>query len=180
MLKKGYYHLVAVNFIIVITIFFSFYLLPDFARSISPADICPKHNVSTGEFTACYYCHNAETQDEPGFIINTDSRFCLSCHDGSTKEMSIHTNLGSLADRISRPAAIGQKGGVDHPYSVSYSEARNISSTLKLKSIPTAPVKLFNDKVECASCHDSHSCNNPLFLRIKTDRSALCLACHEM
>lgn len=180
MFNKSNYHLIAVNFLIVSIIFFSLLWLPDFARSISPADICTKHNVSTGEFTACYYCHNAETQDEPGFIVNTDSGFCLSCHDGSTKEMSMHANLGSLADRMSKPAAIGQKGGVDHPYSVSYSDARNISSTLKLKSIPTAPVKLFNDKVECASCHDSHSCNNPFFLRIKTDRSALCLSCHDM
>ncbi len=179
MLKNGRRYLLAINFIILTLIFISPLWFPDYAKSVSPSDICAKHNVSTGEFTACYYCHNAESQEEPGFTVNTDSRFCLSCHDGSTKDASMHTSLGSLSERISRPVTPG-RGGIDHPFSVSYSDARNISSTLKLKNLPTAPVKLFNDKVECASCHDPHSCNNPLFLRIKTDRSALCLACHDM
>jgi predicted CXXCH cytochrome family protein len=32
--------------------------------------------------------------------------------------------------------------------------------------------------VECASCHDPHVSENPTFLRIKNDNSAVCLACH--
>ena len=154
--------------------------LPQLADSVTPADICPKHNLSSGEYTACFYCHNAETPEETGFTINNESGFCLSCHDGSTLDVSTHTSLGSLAERISKPAVVGHFQGVDHPFSVSYSEAKNISSTLKLKGFPNAPIKLFGEKVECASCHDPHSCKNPLFLRISNDRSALCLACHDM
>lgn len=150
------------------------------AGSITPADICPKHNVSTGEYTACYYCHNAETPEEPGFTVNSGSAFCLECHDGSTMDTSAYTSQGSIAERISRPTPIGHMQGVDHPFSVSYSAAKNLSPTLKLKSSPLSPVRLFNDQVECASCHDPHSCSNPLFLRISNDRSALCLACHDM
>jgi predicted CXXCH cytochrome family protein len=33
--------------------------------------------------------------------------------------------------------------------------------------------------VECASCHDPHQSENPTFLRVKNDNSAVCLACHD-
>ena len=32
--------------------------------------------------------------------------------------------------------------------------------------------------VECASCHDPHTADNPTFLRISNASSAVCLACH--
>ncbi len=162
-------------------LFVSIVSFPRLANSVLPSDICPKHDFSTGEYTSCYYCHNAETEGEAGFIINTDSRYCLSCHDGSTMDAFAYTTLGSAAERISGRTAIGHMKGVDHPFSVSYTEAKDVSPTLKLRAAPTtATVPLFNDKVECASCHDPHSCNTPLFLRISNDRSALCLACHDM
>ena len=92
-----------------------------------------------------------------------------------------YTTLGSAAERLSGRIAIGHMKGVDHPFSVSYTDAKNVSPPLKLRATPTAgTVPLFNNKVECASCHDPHSCDTPLFLRISNDRSALCLACHDM
>lgn len=154
---------------------------PQIANSIMPSEICPKHDFSTGEYTSCYYCHNAETEGETGFIINSDSQYCLSCHDGTTVDAFAYTTLGSAAERIAGKTAIGHMKGVDHPFSVSYTDAQNVSPTLKLRATPTAgTVPLFNDKVECASCHNPHSCDTPLFLRIPNDRSALCLACHDM
>jgi len=154
---------------------------PKRANSIMPSDICPKHDFSTGEYTSCYYCHNAETEGEVGFTINADSTNCLSCHDGSTMDSFAYTTLGSAAERLSGRIAIGHMKGVDHPFSVSYTDAKNVSPTLKLRATPTAgTVPLFNNRVECASCHDPHSCDIPLFLRISNDRSALCLACHDM
>ena len=33
--------------------------------------------------------------------------------------------------------------------------------------------------VECASCHDPHTNQNPTFLRVSNDNSAVCLACHD-
>jgi len=159
----------------------SIVLYPQLANSVTPSEICPKHDFSTGEYTACYYCHNAESEGEAGFLINTDSKYCLSCHDGTTVDAFAYTTLGSAAERISGSVAIGHMKGVDHPFSVSYTDAKNVSTTLKLRTTPTAgTVPLFNDRVECASCHDPHSCINPLFLRISNDRSALCLACHDM
>ena len=154
---------------------------PRLADSVTPADICPKHNFSTGEYTPCYYCHNAESDTETGFTVINDSGFCLSCHDGTTMDAFAYTTLGSVAERLSGRIAIGHMKGIDHPFSVSYTEAKNLSPTLKLRASPnTESVKIFNEKVECASCHDPHSCKNPLFLRIKNDRSTLCLACHDM
>ena len=166
------------KFTVILAFFIIF--LSDFAETAPPPDICPKHNVSTGEYTTCYYCHKAETQEEAGFTIDTSSQFCLECHDGSTLETSAFSSPGSIAERISRPSLLGHMKGVDHPFSISYSDARNLSPTLKLRSSPISPVKLFDGKVECASCHDPHSCNNPIFLRISNDRSNLCMACHNM
>lgn len=154
---------------------------PQRANSVTPTDICPKHDFSTGEYTSCYYCHNAETEGEAGFTVISDSRYCLSCHDGTTVDTFAYTTLGSAAERISGSVAIGHMKGVDHPFSVSYTDAKNVSPTLKLRATPTTgTVPLFADKVECASCHDPHICDTPLFLRISNDRSALCLACHDM
>ncbi len=161
-------------------LFTSILWLPRFAGSVTLADICPKHNLSSGEYTACFYCHNAETPEETGFTINSESGFCLSCHDGSTLDTSSYASTESISERISRPTPVGHTKGVDHPFSVSYEEAKNLSPTLKLKGFPNNPIKLFDGKVECASCHDPHSCQNPLFLRISNDRSSLCLACHDM
>ncbi len=180
-LSKRY--LLTFSLLLLAILFTSVLWLPRFAGSVTPADICPTHNVSSGEYTACFYCHNAETPDEAGFTINSESGFCLSCHDGSTLSASSFTSIGSIAERISRPTPLGYTGhttGVDHPFSVSYTDAKNLSPTLKLKASPNNPIKLFNGKVECASCHDPHSCRNPLFLRLSNDRSTLCVACHDM
>lgn len=51
-------------------------------------------------------------------------------------------------------------------------------------------LKLFNDTsgfdalrgtagVECASCHDPHGTGNTYFLRVRKERSELCLSCHR-
>jgi len=37
---------------------------------------------------------------------------------------------------------------------------------------------LRNNRVECVSCHDPHLGQNPTFLRLPNNNSALCLACH--
>ncbi len=43
---------------------------------------------------------------------------------------------------------------------------------------PTIGDLLRAGKVECVSCHDPHLGQNPTFLRLPNDNSALCLACH--
>ena len=174
-------NIVLLSLIPIVLLLVSIVSYPKRANSIMTSDICPKHDFSTGEYTSCYYCHNAETEGEAGFTINSDSTNCLSCHDGSTMDSFAYTTLGSAAERLSGRIAIGHMKGVDHPFSVSYTDAKNVSPTLKLRATPTAgTVPLFSNKVECASCHDPHSCDIPLFLRISNDRSALCLACHDM
>ncbi|MCC7201261.1 MAG: cytochrome c3 family protein [Nitrospirae bacterium] len=180
-MRTGHGKFLTLYLIVIIVVSVSIAWPPQPANSVVPSEICPKHDFSTGEYTSCYYCHNAESEGEAGFIIDTDSQNCLSCHDGTTVDAFAYTTLGSAASRIAGRAAIGHMNGVNHPFSVSYTDAKNVSPTLKLRIAPaTGTVPLFNDKVECASCHDPHSCNNPLFLRISNDRSALCLACHDM
>ena len=150
----------------------------------SPAaitSVCSQHDFSSGAASSCTYCHNADEPGEPAFTINGQSQSCLSCHDGSTTEATQHISPGSTAERIQEPFNLGDRTAIDHPFGVLYEEARSISPSLKLKPPPLpSPVKLFDGKVECASCHDPHDCSIKPFLRITNEKSTLCLACHDM
>ena len=143
--------------------------------------VCSQHDFSSGGFSSCTYCHNAEEPGEAAFTIDSKSQSCLSCHDGSTTEATQHISPGSTAERIGNPSTLGKQTAVDHPFGVLYDEARLITSSLKLRPTPLpGTVKLYEGKVECASCHDPHDCSIKPFLRISNDKSGLCMACHEM
>jgi predicted CXXCH cytochrome family protein len=68
-----------------------------------------------------------------------------------------------------------------HPVSVMYP---NPSKGLEFHIPPDIQrgwqnMKLFDGKVECASCHDIHSSTKPPFLRISNRGSRLCKICHD-
>ena len=77
----------------------------------------------------------------------------------------------------------------DHPISITYTvgNASLYATTTALtgwtvNENPTSPTiadVLFNDKIECASCHDPHDNTNGEFLRVSNSGSALCLSCHN-
>lgn len=142
--------------------------------------VCGPHDFAVAGEDSCTYCHNAEEPGDPNFTIRADSDFCLTCHDGSTLEATQHISTGSSAERMSGPLEITQRTAVDHPFGVFYEEARQLSPTLQLRPSPLSPLELFEGKVECASCHEPHDCSQKPFLRITSEKSALCLGCHKM
>lgn len=123
------------------------------------------------------------------------SNLCLSCHDGTLAVNNLSnpsngrpdstfagdgkipagaaTNLGSTADALKN----------DHPVNFTYDAAlvtRDGNVSLKAPTALTG-VKLFSNKVQCASCHDPHVSQDPTgkaFLRVSMAGSSLCLACH--
>ena len=143
--------------------------------------VCGPHDFAVAGESSCTYCHNAEEPGDPNFTIRADSDFCLTCHDGSTLEAAQHISPGSSAERMSGPLDITQRTAVDHPFGVFYEEARQLSPTLQLRPLPLPPpLKLFEGRVECASCHEPHDCSIKPFLRVTSEKSALCLGCHKM
>ena len=77
----------------------------------------------------------------------------------------------------------------DHPIGVAYTEGvaslRPITTDLGSLGWPTEyqgktiENLLRGGKVECVSCHDPHLGENPTFLRLPNNNSALCLTCHD-
>jgi predicted CXXCH cytochrome family protein len=105
----------------------------------------------------------------PGVEELNSSKLCLSCHDGSLggdTGSHLGANRGSGID-LSR----------SHPVSVEY-RTGFVSGDRKLN--PPAcitPLKLYNRKIECLSCHDIHG-HNPAKLRLA--QRELCFRCHDV
>lgn len=142
----------------------------------------------------------------PGTPSNT-SRLCLSCHDGVSSQgvasavnyhdghelinppgsgdsilikqncKSCHHNVGGDREFPSEAWQIGPILTDDHPVSIDYSNAVAARPT-EFKAVPDSDVKLFNGKVECATCHDVHNPEYGLFLRKPNTGSAVCNSCH--
>ena len=113
------------------------------------------------------------------------SKACLSCHDGTVALDTFGGKTGTtlLAGRT----LLGNDLSNDHPISFLYNSALAASVTA-LRDPSAAPSGLggtirdnllFNDRMECASCHDVHNSHNQASLLVKNNAgSALCLTCH--
>lgn len=113
------------------------------------------------------------------------SNLCLSCHDGTVAIGSMNnpsnlmpngtswTGLGASGVMPATTANLGPSLKDDHPVNFTYVTT---NTTLTPRASLT-DVKLFDNKVQCASCHDPHS-SEPLFLRVTMAGSKLCLTCH--
>lgn len=121
------------------------------------------------------------------------SNLCLSCHDGTVAVNSMNnpsnarptTTMAGGVNNITGSANLGSGATAlknDHPVNFTYDAT--LASTdggLKAPSSLTG-VKLFNNKVQCASCHDPHTSQDPsgmAFLRVSMSGSTLCLSCHS-
>jgi len=131
------------------------------------------------------------------------SLICLSCHDGVSSqggESAVsaydghnilnppNADPGSPSCIACHPAGgqfpsdtwqIGPILTNDHPISIDYSDSVAANPVGEFKVTPDAEIKLFDDKVECASCHNVHDPDNGVFLRKSNAQSALCQSCHQ-
>ncbi|MFG0251925.1 MAG: cytochrome c3 family protein [Phycisphaerales bacterium JB038] len=103
-----------------------------------------------------------------------DSTKCLTCHDGSVASDVGHDGLASSFS-IGNPR-YGQSG---HPIRMEYRAGARDSSPLHLPSMLDDRIRLFDDRVECASCHSVYAGTEDLLV-LSNDRSALCLSCHDL
>ena len=134
---------------------------------------------------ACLSCHDGtvavNARMAGGFSVSYGAMNTAGTHyaDFSVSGSGTST-LGTLTTHI-----VGKLTGTNvdlttvHPISVTY------DATLQpaLQPAPIAPAKIFQGKVQCASCHDVHNWSpdggtTSLFLRDSTVGSKLCLDCH--
>lgn len=156
------------------------------------------HTLST---TASYGTYVSPTLDatdagDIGGVTATNaavSNLCLSCHDGTVAVNSMNnpsnarptTTMAGGVTKITGAANLGAGSDAlknDHPVNFTYDAALvTADGGLKAPGSLTG-VKLFANKVQCASCHDPHTSQDPTgqaFLRVSMSGSTLCLSCHS-
>jgi len=131
--------------------------------------------------------HGGTTITNPG----ASSKLCLSCHDGTVAlENFGGTTTGTTY--ISSSNLVGGPSGDDlsreHPISFEYTDALAAldgglyapSSTNSGLGGTIEQDMLFDNRLECASCHDVHNRYGVAhLLKMSNNNSQLCLACHN-
>ncbi len=132
----------------------------------------PLWNHTLSEATYTLYTSNSleGITEQPG----SQSKLCLSCHDGTVALDSYGGVTGS--NHLTGDANFGSDLSNDHPIGIAWNHT-DWGSLDCGNCHWSMPLPFFNRKVECSSCHDAHNAsNNDHFLRIAG--SALCLNCH--
>ena len=120
------------------------------------------------------------------------SRLCLSCHDGSIALGAVRSEARDI--RMSDngrpiktlPANYSSNMTTDlsngHPISFTYDKGLYGAAKDQLADPSTlrGDVKLFNNKVECTSCHEAHNDRFGKFLVMNNANSDLCVTCHTL
>jgi predicted CXXCH cytochrome family protein len=136
--------------------------------------------------------------------INSASRsmLCMTCHGGTVEEIGAHV-VNKAGDPMTMVDTNGTwttsgvlwdgKSPVNHPIGFSYSLAQSqdsanlrpiaqVNATLggsgSIFFSSNATGTIYQDSMECATCHMVHDPANSAFLRIDNTGNALCLACH--
>jgi len=144
------------------------------------------HNAKTTNAYAPLWNHGSSTatytlygggQTSAGTPVGTPgaaSKACLSCHDSTVAIDTYGSHAGSVhMSSLSRGfAVVGPNLADDHPVGVAHTAGTRYKT-------PTG-TKLYDGKVECASCHDVHKNTFRPFLRMSRASSALCFDCHGM
>lgn len=112
---------------------------------------------------------------------NKVSLLCMSCHDGGAAlnvNAQGQTNTSLKGGTITGTGLLGLDMRNDHPIGFVYANSVTAKPS-DYNATPTAPIKVFAGRVECASCHNAHDGTASNFLVRNNDNSALCLSCHK-
>lgn len=147
-------------------------------------------SLPTGPYTVYGGGHTlgGTTVNQPG----TNSRTCLSCHDGTIALGSVLVgNGGTIDEAAGRPDFIVNGALVEvatetgtYPYlgtDLSNEHPVGFDFVAGRAGVPSMPnwAKLYGatNSFECASCHDPHDTTNQPFLR--ASKSTICTDCHS-
>lgn len=143
------------------------------------------HEVTTQTFTL-YSSPSFDGAGTAGQPSGT-SKLCLSCHDGTVALDNFAGFVGGT-NYIQQPYNLGTDLSSSHPISFTYDTS--LASTDGGLFDPATHNSglggsitndlLYQDKLECSSCHDVHDEAGNSFLLVKSNAgSSLCLTCHD-
>lgn len=137
-------------------------------------------NASYSSGNGAYY------NSSPESFTGSNTRACLSCHDGT---VAVERNGVFLTSALNpggwilwnngAATAAGNASGLlgSHPIGVNYTTLQAAKPT-EFAAAPPAAIKLEGgNMVQCTSCHNAHNVN-PKMLVMANTNSALCLGCH--
>ena len=166
----------------------------------------PTNLAVTGNVSVCAYCH--EVNEESGEVSDQLSRskpistfklyesrmldkkttvpgsvslHCLSCHDGVTPFDALSGSNGTESNNMNTlypgsSAIMGDDLNNHHPVGAIFSDKYDSE---KFTTITGAGLKVYDNRLECSSCHDVHGESGFAgFLRKDNVASSLCLTCH--
>ncbi len=138
------------------------------------------HAISGENFTMYSGFAVERTDRDQDLQPGGPSKLCLSCHDGATAVDAFGGGPDSPS-QFATESSLGTDLSDDHPIGVQY-PPDGFSGFKPKANLP--PVKLVSwggktDRVECTSCHEAHSDDFGMFLRMDNTGSALCMQCHD-
>ena len=146
----------------------------------------PLWNQQLSTVTA-YVPYTSSTYRQSDNQISTRSKLCLSCHDGTVAIGHTYAS-GKIAVQGALPSAddFGADLSRAHPFGFTMPAVDDgeikLSLTTSPPLIPDPAVKLFDNKIECVTCHNPHTPNLDTavqFMVRSNNNSALCTACHD-
>lgn len=136
-----------------------------------------------------YAQYTSSTYKQTNNPISTRSKLCLSCHDGTVAIGQNYSNYGGtipVQGALAKSDNLGSDLSGDHPFGFSMPAVDDGEISLSLVASPPSvsdrAVRLYNNKIECVTCHDPHKPNFDSvqqFLVRSNVNGALCTACHD-
>jgi predicted CXXCH cytochrome family protein len=148
----------------------------------------PLWNQQLSPQTYNFYTSTTYRQTAVQPALNSPSKLCLSCHDGTVAPgQTVSYGKIPTAGSMKTTSLLGTDLKASHPFSLQIPlvDTPNVNALLFGTPAKTADpaVKLVNGTVECTTCHEPHLENIdkmlPLFLVRDGSNSQLCLACHD-
>jgi predicted CXXCH cytochrome family protein len=165
-------------------------------------------HIVEGDSQICSFCHMPpsnfsqtplwakESSDKHGFTIYSsadpspgmsrlglESLMCLSCHDGAIGFDALNGLIRTEAQGVELtypggPPVIEEDVCESHPVGINIPSGDG--NYRSIADIVNAGFILFDSKIECATCHDTHNkMGFEDFLRLSQQDSMLCLGCHN-
>ena len=161
-----------------------------FCHALHNADSKAPHPLWNQQLstTTSYTPYTSSTYRQTNNQISTRSKLCLSCHDG-TVAMGETYSRGKIV--VQGALASADRFGTDlsrnHPFGFTMPAVDDGEIKLSLAASPPLTsdpaVKLFDDRIECVTCHNPHTPNldtSVQFMVRSNANSALCKACHDV
>jgi predicted CXXCH cytochrome family protein len=146
----------------------------------------------TGLTLMCMSCHDGVTSIAVGTLVNAPAPGTGPSDVvkiGGTYDMigdvyfpnMFNPEWGANIGNLTPPGTYGTVGNLSNDHPVSFTWVNGVPG---IKDPPwtgegATALKLFNNRMECSTCHNVHDSANQPFLRMSNNNSNMCTTCHD-